>query len=46
MAREAECETFNCTEGGLLEGPGITTVSLDEFLNLAAAPPGKDRLDG
>ena len=24
MARDAECETFNCTEGGILFGPGVT----------------------
>lgn len=33
MARDADGETFNCTEGGLLFGPGITTVPLDEFLD-------------
>jgi hypothetical protein len=43
MAREADCETFNCTEGGLLAGQGVTTVSLDGFL--ASASP-KDGLDG
>jgi Protein of unknown function DUF115 len=32
MAREADCETFNCTEGGLLAGPGVTAVTLDGFL--------------
>jgi hypothetical protein len=32
MAAEATCETYNCTEGGLLFGPGIATVRLEEFL--------------
>lgn len=32
MAREADCETFNCTEGGILFGDGVAFVSLDEFL--------------
>ena len=32
MVQEAGCQTFNCTEGGILFGPGITTVSLEEFL--------------
>jgi hypothetical protein len=37
MAREAACRTFNCTEGGILFGPGITTSGLDEFLEAARA---------
>lgn len=36
MAREARCRTYNCTEGGLLFGPGIETVRLEEFLSAAA----------
>jgi hypothetical protein len=32
MAREAECETFNCTEGGILFGDGIEFMPLDTFL--------------
>ena len=32
MAREADCETFNCTEGGILFGDGVAFVTLDEFL--------------
>ena len=36
MARDADCQTINCTEGGLLFGPGITTASLDTFLAAAA----------
>lgn len=31
-AREADCETFNCTEGGILFGDGIDFVPLDAFL--------------
>jgi len=33
MAREAQCETFNCTEGGVLFGPEIKTATLEEFLD-------------
>ena len=36
MAREADCQTFNCTEGGLLFGDGIITTTLDAFLETAA----------
>jgi len=32
MAAEATCETYNCTEGGLLFGPAVTTVRLEDFL--------------
>ena len=32
MAREAGCETVNCTEGGLLYGPGIRVEALETFL--------------
>jgi hypothetical protein len=42
MAREADCETVNCTEGGLLFGPGIRTVPLDTFLQTTASAAGKD----
>lgn len=42
MAREADCETINCTEGGLLFGSGITTVPLDMFLETAASTARKD----
>ena len=44
MARETHGETFNCTEGGLLFGPGITTVPLDAFFdatNSAARPTAR-----
>jgi hypothetical protein len=33
MAREADCETFNCTEGGILFGPEVKAVTLEEFVN-------------
>ena len=32
MAREAECRTVNCTEGGILFGDGIEIAPLAEFL--------------
>ncbi|HKZ08681.1 MAG TPA: 6-hydroxymethylpterin diphosphokinase MptE-like protein [Methylomirabilota bacterium] len=32
MAGEADCETVNCTEGGILFGEGIAFTALDEFL--------------
>ena len=36
MIRDADCETVNCTEGGLLFGDGITTATLDSFLETVA----------
>jgi hypothetical protein len=42
MARDADGETFNCTEGGLLFGPGITTVPLDAFLDTTTPAARKD----
>jgi hypothetical protein len=32
MAGNADCETYNCTEGGLLFGPGVRQSSLETFL--------------
>lgn len=32
MAQGAECETYNCTDGGILFGPGVRWLSLQEFL--------------
>jgi hypothetical protein len=32
MAAQAECETFNCTEGGILFGSNVIFCSLGEFL--------------
>ena len=32
MAREADCETFNCTGGGILFGEGVQFTSLEQFL--------------
>jgi len=42
MAREADCQTFNCTEGGLLFGDGVITSTLDAFLETAGLEAGKD----
>lgn len=36
MAREADCTTYNCTEGGILFGPGVTFMPLETFLETAA----------
>lgn len=36
MAADADCETVNCTEGGILFGPGIAMTPLDEFLRKEA----------
>ena len=33
MAKEAECITYNCTEGGILFGENILFVPLESFLN-------------
>lgn len=32
MAQEATCRTFNCTEGGVLFGPGVTSAGVEEFV--------------
>ena len=32
MAADADCETYNCTEGGILFGNNVGFVGLDEFL--------------
>jgi len=37
MAQQAECETYNCTGGGILFGPGIRWTALPEFLSLCKA---------
>ena len=37
MASEAEGQTFNCTEGGILAGPGVPMVGLEEFLDAVAS---------
>jgi hypothetical protein len=34
MAQEASCETFNCTEGGILFGKGVKFMALGKFLAL------------
>jgi hypothetical protein len=33
MAREANCRTVNCTEGGILFGDPIEVASIEEFVN-------------
>lgn len=33
MVRDAGCETFNCTEGGIVFGEGVTFVPLTEFID-------------
>lgn len=32
MVRDAECETFNCTEGGIVFGDGIHFIPFEDFL--------------
>ncbi len=32
MAAEADCQTVNCTEGGILYGSGVPMIGLDDFL--------------
>ena len=39
MAREAGCVTSNCTEGGILFGPGVEFASLDRFLEGGSRRP-------
>jgi len=39
MVHEADAETVNCTEGGVLFGDGVPMVPLDEFLAKADASP-------
>jgi hypothetical protein len=33
MARQANCRTFNCSEGGILFGRGVTFIPLSQFLS-------------
>ena len=33
MAKDADCETYNCTEGGILFGKPIKFFSLDKFID-------------
>jgi hypothetical protein len=35
MAQQADCETYNCTGGGILFGPSIRWLSLSEFFELS-----------
>ena len=36
LAKDADCETYNCTEGGILFGDNIKFVPLAEFLGAQA----------
>lgn len=39
LAQDAECRTYNCTEGGILFGEGIEFLPLREFLAKACRAP-------
>jgi len=39
MTREAECETCNCTEGGIVFGPGIHSLPIEEFVTKCVGQP-------
>ena len=43
IARDADCQTFNCTEGGLLFGDGVITSTLDAFLETVGLEARKDQ---
>lgn len=43
MAREADCRTYNCTEGGILFGDGVEFTTLDAFLEGTQDAEGKAR---
>jgi hypothetical protein len=32
MARETDCRTFNCTEGGVLFGDRVPMITLEAFV--------------
>jgi hypothetical protein len=36
MVQDADCLTYNCTEGGILFGDGVQFITLEDFLNGAA----------
>jgi hypothetical protein len=42
IARDADCQTFNCTEGGLLFGDGVITSTLDAFLEMVGLEARKN----
>lgn len=46
MSREAACQTINCTEGGILHGPGVTTARLEEFLALVRSGRAVESVPG
>ncbi len=39
MVQEGECETYNCTEGGILFGPGVIFCNLEQFLDSEMGNP-------
>ena len=39
LAKEADCTTYNCTEGGLLFGENINFIPLAEFLSKFSSEP-------
>ena len=43
MVQDAECRTYNCTEGGILFGPGIDVMPLRRFLSDIASGTGPGR---
>ncbi|MBI2058269.1 MAG: DUF115 domain-containing protein [Nitrospirae bacterium] len=43
MAGQADCETYNCTGGGILFGPSIRWSELADFARLAGKPAGFGR---
>jgi hypothetical protein len=42
MAAQADCETYNCTEGGILFGPGVVFCPLAAFLDRVPAVKMRD----
>ena len=46
MAREADCTTFNCTEGGILFGKPVQYVPLVEFLSSHGASRSPEEVLG
>jgi hypothetical protein len=39
MAQRVTCETYNCTGGGVLFGPGVHWMALPEFLSMCRVWP-------
>ncbi len=36
MAAQADCKTWNCTEGGILFGERVVSASIEEFVRSTA----------